>query len=312
MSFASSPITHLRETIANLLKGIDTLLESVKGCTDVAGQINELVHWRDTAVGELADLKCHAPKGDTPDIVKISWGQRIEILATQAENWNQEISALYQPFGVTTTEVRTFIGKLRHVLHCLPVRPAELRKIRAEIRRLNLWTNANRSFQPLSMASTYDDLLVVKGRLDELLQYLRKESSPKECTAPTLNLVPTPAGAMWADIHIRFTSDFAVRITVSGVIQVRNYVEMDFEDRRKKTPNLAWVLLREFAKQGGAIEKPEQTRMRSWSAVEKGVQHINRRLQALFGIFGNPIQYSRLDRSYRTRFHSEFPRAYWS
>jgi len=44
----------------------------------------------------------------------------------------------------------------------------------------------------------------------------------------------TPPGATWSDLKIRFTSDLRVRITLPQVDEVRNFVEMGFEDRRGK------------------------------------------------------------------------------
>ena len=92
-----------------------------------------------------------------------------------------------------------------------------------------------------------------------------------------------------------------------------NFVEMGFEDRRKKTNtstchDSAWVLLREFAKHGGTIERPQQASNKAkWANVETGVGTINKKLKALFRLSTNPIEYQRNERRYRTAFTLEFP-----
>jgi hypothetical protein len=159
------------------------------------------------------------------------------------------------------------------------------------------------------MRDAYGDLLIGKDRLAELLEYF-----PKGSGLPTLHRFPTSAGAKWNDVSIRFTGDLAVQVTVRGVTEARNHVEMGFEDRRKRTarsasPDSAWSLLREFAKQGGVIRDPQQGRSKNWATVETGVKHINKKLRALFGIAGNPIQYHRREKCYRTELRVAFPDA---
>jgi hypothetical protein len=136
----------------------------------------------------------------------------------------------------------------------------------------------------------------------------------KEGGAPAIRKFPTPDEATWDNVSIRFTGDLAVQITVSDVSEARNYVEMGFEDRRKKASgstmyDSSWGLLREFAKQGGVIARPQQAHARDWRCVEKGVQAINRKLRALVNIAGNPIQYHRREKRYRAALRLEFPGA---
>lgn len=231
----------------------------------------------------------------------------IKTLRQEIAGWNQEISTLYGPFQPAETQVRTFIAELRGILDSLPVEPHQLRDIRAEIKKLSLWKATLQSFPPLFMRSTYADLLIVSRRLDELLAYL-----PKPSATPLVRPFPVPEGGTWNDVSIRFTGDHAVQITVGGVSEARNYVEMGFEDRRKRTvastsPNLAWSLLREFAKQGGVIRILHQAGSKTWPSVETGIKQINKKLGALFRIAGNPIQYHRQEKSYKTKFHLIFP-----
>jgi hypothetical protein len=120
-------------------------------------------------------------------------------------------------------------------------------------------------------------------------------------------------GIGWDDVRIRFTSDFAVQVTVGDVSDTRTFVEMGFEDKRKKSPTAtspdsAWMLLREMAKRGGVMNRPPHAGAKAkWNTVETGVKSINKKLRAVFGLSVNPIAYQRRDRCYRADFHLEFP-----
>lgn len=298
----------LRQSVADLHERLDAVRAVVKQCADVADQINRLADVRNPAEAELVTLK----SVNSPDVTveeKDARTKRIEQLEEQVETYKREMARLHGPFQPAEAQVRGFISDLRRVLSSLPVEPQQLRGIRAEIEKLSVWANVLKHFPPLPMQGTYDDLLIVKARLAELLEYF-----PKRSGMPTLHPFPTPVGAAWNDVSIRFTGDLAAQIAISGVTEARNYVEMGFEDRRKRTPtstssDSAWSLLREFAKQGGIIRDPQEVRRKTWSSVETGVKHINKKLRVLFGIAGNPIQYHRPEKHYRTKFHVTFPGA---
>ena len=103
---------------------------------------------------------------------------------------------------------------------------------------------------------------------------------------------PTPAGALWKDVSIKFIGDHRVQITVLKVIQTRNNAEMGFEDRRGGgNPDSGWECLRLLAKFQGKIDRPRDLIRPGWSKVEKQIQTVRRRLKELFGIPGDPLPF---------------------
>lgn len=126
---------------------------------------------------------------------------------------------------------------------------------------------------------------------------------------PPMARFPTPAGAGWADVSLRFTSEFQAQITVAGRTEVRNYAEMGFEDRRREIPDSAWELLRKFAENGGTIGNSQQANGAPWPVVEKRVQILRKRLRQLFQIPDDPFEPYRRAKCYRAKFHIESARA---
>ena len=114
---------------------------------------------------------------------------------------------------------------------------------------------------------------------------------------------PMPEGSTWADVEIRFTSDFEAQISVAGRTEVRTYIEMGFEDGRKgkqnPKPDQNWEVLRTFAQRDGAFGSTKEAY--KWPKIEKRVQAINTRLKKLFGFSEKTIKYDRKARAYKTK-----------
>jgi hypothetical protein len=117
---------------------------------------------------------------------------------------------------------------------------------------------------------------------------------------PTLKTV-----CRWSDLRIEFVSDERVQLSIVDRPGTYNYGEMGFENRTTKRPNLAWSTLRLLAENAGVLRKP---RGGKWSAVEKQVQEIRRRLRVFLGQQGcefpsdvDPIPFVRGE-GYRTAF----------
>jgi hypothetical protein len=113
-----------------------------------------------------------------------------------------------------------------------------------------------------------------------------------------------PGGSKWGDVLVRFTSDFCCQISVQNNSEVRNYVEMGFEDRRSRErnskPDRNWEALRTFAERDGAIAATGH--VSEWRKLEKRVQTINARLKTLFGFSNSGILYDRQAKAYRAQF----------
>jgi len=112
---------------------------------------------------------------------------------------------------------------------------------------------------------------------------------------------PTPDGSTWPNVIIRFTSDFQSQISVGDHTEVRTFIEMGFEDRRKgkrnSKPDQNWEVLRTFAEHGGTFGSTKEAS--EWRKIEKRVQAINNRLKKLFGFSEKQIVYDWKAKSYR-------------
>jgi hypothetical protein len=89
---------------------------------------------------------------------------------------------------------------------------------------------------------------------------------------------------------------------------VRNYADFGFEDRRGKRaskPDKNWTLLLKLSRHDGTIQSTESAA--EWPKVEKGVQTINHRLRAVFGISENPVRYVRKAKYYQAAFKIQPP-----
>lgn len=111
-------------------------------------------------------------------------GNVIKTLTHEIAGWNQEISGLYRPFQPTEDEVRRFMGDLREVLCRIPVEPRQLREVRSEIERLVMWDMVGKR-SPMRMKGTMADLESLRGRLDELMEYLPSTAGNVSAPQPT-------------------------------------------------------------------------------------------------------------------------------
>ncbi|HMN39711.1 MAG TPA: hypothetical protein PKE29_02630 [Phycisphaerales bacterium] len=97
---------------------------------------------------------------------------------------------------------------------------------------------------------------------------------------------PTPTGARWSDVRVRFTDGHTVSITVRDQQGTFDYASMGMGVTRTRKPNVQWALLFAFAKRRGILD------WESGDASPKNQKRRERlaeRLQAFFGIAGDPI-----------------------
>lgn len=151
-----------------------------------------------------------------------------------------------------------------------------------------------------------------RATLQEWLETVRdrieggEEPGGRKVSRAPVRPVSSPAGMKWSDVKVRFTSDFQVQIYVGEISEVRNYIEMGFEDRRKKgAPDSAWAVLRRLAEKRGIIASPFEAGVDKWTKVEKAVQNIRKRLRLLFQIPSDPFERFRDVHCYKTRFSVE-------
>lgn len=109
-------------------------------------------------------------------------------------------------------------------------------------------------------------------------------SSPKNGNAGAK--FPTPAGASWAMVSIKFLDGETVSIKVGDQTGRYLFSEMGMIDGRSKKPTKQWDLLQAFARRGGIL---------TWTDAEADRRNQKRReklaenLKDFFGIAGEPI-----------------------
>ncbi len=146
----------------------------------------------------------------------------------------------------------------------------------------------------------------------EKILKLSKKDKTKEVTKPPLSkpsskepLVkfPTPPGTRWEDVRIGIVSNDSIKITAKEVHKRFTYAEIGFKDGRKgDLPDKQWDVLKDFAEANGEISWGSKwTRPR----LQKRIQTIRKRLQAIMDINDDPFYPYQTTKSYKTKFKIE-------
>jgi hypothetical protein len=108
---------------------------------------------------------------------------------------------------------------------------------------------------------------------------------------------PTPAGAQWSEVKMRFTDGHTLSIKVGGVGGLYNYTNMGMENAHTRKPNLQWELLQNFAERRGILtwESPHAD-----DRNKKRCSRLSEDLRTFFQIESNPIE------SYQTGWRTLF------
>jgi len=89
---------------------------------------------------------------------------------------------------------------------------------------------------------------------EALLADFRAANTPKPEEQDGMVFFPTPAGAQWGDVTIRFIDGETASVNVKGQSNVLLYSQMGMIDGRNKKPTKQWQLLRDFAAEHGIID----------------------------------------------------------
>lgn len=113
---------------------------------------------------------------------------------------------------------------------------------------------------------------------------------------------PTPVGATWGDIRIRFTDGHTTSVSVRGITRSYTYEGMGLSDKRTNTPTQQWDLLYAFAKAHGKMtwSSPAATRQN-----QKRRERLAKDLRSFFGIDEDPFEYLEELKGWRSRFTVE-------
>ena len=144
---------------------------------------------------------------------------------------------------------------------------------------------------------------ITRNGIKEVESWPKLEDQSIKPEVPVVKF-PIPDGTRWEDIKIQIVSNNSVRIKVNGKkTERRTFVEMGFKDgRRGDLPDSYWNFFIELARHNGQLKEwPQKTN----SAVQKRIQIIGKRLQAIFGLKEKPIyRYNKRD-GYITKFKME-------
>jgi len=142
--------------------------------------------------------------------------------------------------------------------------------------------------------------LVVPLRVaEDVLREFRAHVMPLEKAAPAIAFFPTPPGASWGNVEIRFVDGETASVCVGDVRHIFHYAEMGMVDGRNKRPTKQWKLLHDFAQRNGVLD------WRSPSACRKNQKRremLARDLQAFFRIEGDPIRLTEDGKGWRVLF----------
>jgi hypothetical protein len=110
---------------------------------------------------------------------------------------------------------------------------------------------------------------------------------------------PTPAGATWADLSIRFADGHSVTVRVGAAGGKYHHARMGMADGRNTRPTKQWELLQALARNHGVL---------TWKSPDAGRKNKKRRellardLKAFFRIDGEPIVATDDGKGWRTTF----------
>jgi hypothetical protein len=156
----------------------------------------------------------------------------------------------------------------------------------------------------LTLASVVD---LVHGRLAAVPGYLaaavgRPQADPGagQVSEPAGPVFPTPRGATWSDVEIRFRDGHTISIRVLGARGIYTYAQLGLTNRTNGAPDKQWLLLEAMSREHGAL---------TWNNAfrdhrnKKRRARLSERLVAFFGIDdGDPITYDKVVGGWRTRF----------
>ena len=141
---------------------------------------------------------------------------------------------------------------------------------------------------PEVFAANDQGRLALADRADEALSPFRADvlDEAARATADGMVFFPTPAGATWEQLRIRFRDGHTVSVRVLGVEAVFHYSQMGMANRKNAEPTVQWKLLQAFAEDRGTLAwtSPHADRRN-----QKRRENLSRDLRAFFRIDGDPI-----------------------
>lgn len=149
---------------------------------------------------------------------------------------------------------------------------------------------AKACFLPLNeLLGSGDDgrLALLDGLTAEsVLGEFRAAHVPRPKADDGLVFFPTPAGARWGDVSIRFIDRHSVYVTVKGASGTYHFAQMGMANRKNAKPTVQWELLETFAEANGLLDwRNRKADRRNQKRKEKLAADLRR----FFRIDGDPF-----------------------
>jgi len=133
--------------------------------------------------------------------------------------------------------------------------------------------------------------------MEEKLNEFRRSVLPAPEMGSGKVFFPTPPGATWGDVRIRFLDSHMVSVQVGEQRGIFHFTQMGMADLRSGNPTVQWELLRNFAEGYGLLTwKSRGADRRNKKRREK----LAKDLQDFFRIDGDPFTAS--DDGWQVRF----------
>jgi hypothetical protein len=110
---------------------------------------------------------------------------------------------------------------------------------------------------------------------------------------------PTPSGAGWGDVSIKFTDGHTVSIKVKNETRMFHYTQMGMANKNNTKPTVLWVLLAAFANHHGTLAWGDSEADRK---NQKRKERLSKKLRAFFGIEDDPFRLLEKNAGWQTRF----------
>ncbi|GMV95130.1 MAG: hypothetical protein AMXMBFR82_49080 [Candidatus Hydrogenedentota bacterium] len=113
---------------------------------------------------------------------------------------------------------------------------------------------------------------------------------------------PSPEGATWDDVQLKFTNGETIRIQVGDTDELKTAAELGMADGRNKNPNQQFKLLRDLAEEKGKLKRDPD--LGKQDAQRKVVNRLRKDLTRIFStIKGDPIERLPKFKGWKTAFH---------
>jgi len=143
--------------------------------------------------------------------------------------------------------------------------------------------------------------LTLAGEADDALAPFRASvlDEAVRATADGMVFFPTPPGATWEAVRIRFRDGHTVSVSVLGEDGVFLYSQMGMANRKNAEPTVQWKLLKVFAEEHGTLTWHST---HAHSKNKKRRENLSKDLRAFFRIDGDPISLTPDGKGWRVRF----------